>query len=1004
MSKIVAALEAMAADKYRSQWQTPAWKQYVLSGDRKYLKALEMVVFGRFGTAYLPSELQQALPSPGATDVEGRRLIEGFVAAGFWSGVAAWLVSSVAEQPPRDEFDAGRECLEQAGCRPARIADTTLVGHVPLVKGDGTPTSAGRFLAALPVDVWIEYSGMREYRESVPAPLGTLLARHAPAMLTDLLDHMRGSEHERRFGAEFWCGVIDGNAPAFASLALRTAISLTALYARLAVLGRLAEFDPDTYGTAAEQVGIEVLLERGDKSGYVLWCEARDAAIWLVRHRHDSALPALKQYFAAPLQERKWERDGQAGYKVEALEAAVQALGMRGVPLLEACFVTDQGAVQVAALKHWVGLGSEVRLDALTDCVRKGLAGSDGAAIARLLRLLAVPQVQALETDLWPMLGHKSRPVRDAVATALAKLGENRIARAADLWRAKRADARMATAAWLQALGTPTALAELQARYDNEDDDNVRDALLLAIEKVGGATAGADRAEIARRIARAGAKIAGSPAGWLDPKRLPAVKLKDGGPLGPEALRYLLHRQSRVKEMRADIEARPLFEALDRSTSGDLGLAVVHAFFGSKMEADDRWALAFAALVGDDRLVPVLTRQLREWADASRGKLAEYAVQALALLGTQAALLAINALAIRYRSKYKNIGKAATEAFADAARARGLTPDELGDEVVPWLGFEPGKPRLVEAGKARIEVRIAPDLKFTFRDAATGKRLSKLPDSTPTGVKAEFKELGVTLKEAVKSQILRLENLMVRQFRWPVARWRSLYLSHPLLAPFAQRLVWGAYTSDGRLTGVFRALEDGSLTDAQDAPFDLAETAVSGIGVVHPLEISAEQRADWLRHLADYEVTPPFAQLDRPVVTVQPEDREQKFSAVVSGTELNALTFKGRAERLGWTRGSVCDAGGIGFYLKTFPTAGVDVFAGVEGMFIGAGMDDCITLGNAFFVRSGSVKIGSYEYDEPADNTDPRLVALGSVPAIAFSEGMGDLVRIGAKSAAVEEE
>jgi hypothetical protein len=168
--------------------------------------------------------------------------------------------------------------------------------------------------------------------------------------------------------------------------------------------------------------------------------------------------------------------------------------------------------------------------------------------------------------------------------------------------------------------------------------------------------------------------------------------------------------------------------------------------------------------------------------------------------------------------------------------------------------------------------------------------------------------------------------------------------------------------------------------------------------------LSPEQRQGWVRHLADYDVTPPFPQLDRPVVSVRVEDRERKFSGVVAGIELNALTFKGRAERLGWNRGSVCDAGAIGFYLKTFPTAGVDAFVAVQGMFIGAGMDDSVTLGDGFFVRAGSVKIGSYEYDEPAEASDPRLVALGDVPGIAFSEAMGDLGRIGAKSAASDDE
>jgi hypothetical protein len=407
--------------------------------------------------------------------------------------------------------------------------------------------------------------------------------------------------------------------------------------------------------------------------------------------------------------------------------------------------------------------------------------------------------------------------------------------------------------------------------------------------------------------------------------------------------------------------------------------------------------MAFAALIGDDRLVPAFTHQIREWADNMRGKLAEYAVQALALMGSDSALLAVDAMAIRYRSKNKNIGKAASEAFAEAARARGLTVEELGDLVVPWLGFRPGEARVLDAGKAKLEARIGNDFKLVFRDLVTKKKVAKLSDSTPADVKAEFKEISAGLKEAVKSQLLRMETLMVRQFRWPVARWQELYLRHPLLLPFAQRLVWGAYGATGNLLGTFRALEDQTLTDTADEGFALPQG--SKIGVVHPLELTPEIRQGWLTHLADYDVIPPFAQLERSVVTVTPEQAHTKFGQEVAETELNAMTFKGRAERLGWTRGSVCDAGCINYYVKTFPGAGVDVFVETEGMYVGIDMYTDIKLGKNFFVKHGSVQIGSYIYDEPGDPTDPRLLSYAEVPAIAFSESLGDLLRISAKSA-----
>ena len=72
---------------------------------------------------------------------------------------------------------------------------------------------------------------------------------------------------------------------------------------------------------------------------------------------------------------------------------------------------------------------------------------------------------------------------------------------------------------------------------------------------------------------------------------------------------------------------------------------------------------------------------------------------------------------------------------------------------------------------------------------------------------------------------------------------------------------------------------------------------------------------------------------------------------------------------------------------------------GLEGFFIGAGMDDQVTLGTACFVRSSAVQFGSYLYDEPSKEDDPRVVPLGQVPAIPFSETLADLRRIAETSA-----
>ena len=501
-----------------------------------------------------------------------------------------------------------------------------------------------------------------------------------------------------------------------------------------------------------------------------------------------------------------------------------------------------------------------------------------------------------------------------------------------------------------------------------------------------------------RRGSRIADKLEKPPAEWITEERLPVLRFEDGEPLGKEAVRYILYRQSRAKELRPDVEAKPLYALIDRKSSGDFAVEILKNFLASKVDAGDRWGVALAGLLGDDRIVPILAQQIRQWADSSRGKMAEYAVEALALLGTDAALLSVDAMAIRYRSKNKNVGKAAVEAFASAAENLGITPDELGDRVVPWLGFEPAQKRIIDCGTKKVEARIGSDLKLQFIDLEKNKPIASLPKTAPKEVLAEFKELGATLREVVKAQTLRLENLMVRQQRWPVKRWSELFTMHPILLPMAARLIWGLYDDTGKLQATFRPLEDRTFTQATDEPFSLP--ASGRIGIIHPLELTEDQRKAWQTHLADYEITPPFPQLERPVVQLAPEHAAKKSLSDYAGTSINGMTFKGRADRLGWTRGSVCDGGGITTYTKSFPAAGVDVFLGLDGMYIGIDMSSEIKLEEAFFVRSGSVKTGSYTYDEPGDENDPRVLPFGQVPAIVYSEVLGDLHKIAGKKEA----
>lgn len=733
------------------------------------------------------------------------------------------------------------------------------------------------------------------------------------------------------------------------------------------------------------------------------------AACWLVEQQGDDAVPAITDYIA------KWNLKNPLiqDWKVEVLQATAKLLGRKLKPALEAAIQKDMAELRHGALELWIGFRDSADDSALEEQLINELSADDSKLLLQFIPLAVTWNAARIAPRLWALMEHKSKPVREAAAQALSKLGDEAVPKAVELLAARKADTRKAAVALLIAVATDRAQQALRDHLMVESAEDVRDLIQKTLVKGAGKPQTAtklapstqaqipkvsmvDQKQVEAAIASAAPKIKSAPAVWINELALPAIYFADGTPLNKDAVRYLLYRQSREKEIVADTEAALLYAVIDRKRSGDFALAVLNGYLGSQLDAKDRWALAVAGMLGDDRVVSILIRRIAEWAEAARGKLAEYAVQALALLASDAALLAVDAMAIRYRTKFKNIGKAASHAFAAAADARGISPAELGDRVLPWLGFEAGKPRVLEFGSNRVEVSIGLDFKLAWRDLVKGKSAKSLPASAPDEVKAEMKELSAGLKEAAKAQLLRMENLMVQQHRWPATRWAELFLQHPLVFPFAARLVWGAFGADGKLIATFRALEDRSLTNANDEAF--TPPATGHVGIVHPLELTTDQRQGWLKHLADYNVIPPFAQLERPVVTLKLGQEQTRVSNEFDKIELNAMTFKGRAERLGWSRGSVVDAGGINYYHKQFPAAGVDVFIGLEGMYVGIDMYSDVTLGSVMFVKHRSVQIGSYTYDEPSGEKDERLVPFGNVPAIAFSEAIGDLAKISGKS------
>ncbi|WP_035609498.1 DUF4132 domain-containing protein [Haloferula sp. BvORR071] len=543
----------------------------------------------------------------------------------------------------------------------------------------------------------------------------------------------------------------------------------------------------------------------------------------------------------------------------------------------------------------------------------------------------------------------------------------------------------------LPAIGSPQLLESALADEKNEEARATLHQGLKA-RSGGSPVSGETLANLELSFAKQASKLKLPTTSWLKADTLPPLFATDGSSLSANAIAFLLSKQSKHKAIEAAPDILPLLAHIDRTKSASFGLALVEGFLNSEQAATDRWALALGGFLGDNRVIPPLLSRINDWCENSRHKLAEYSAQAISLLPGNEPLMVLDTLANRYRSKFKNVGKACADAFSAAATARGITPDELGDMVVPDFGFDAEGIRLFEWEGGKANAELGPDFKLSWSDPDSDKSWKALPASASESVKTELKTLTKLLKEAVKGQTARLEMTLVRQRRWPVARWRELYENHPLLRSFASSLVWGIYDTSGTLLRSFRRYPNGLLANAAGDLEELPE-ADTQIGMVHPLELDAAALDAWRAHLARFKVKQPFPQIDRPVELLDPLHGNRREMTLTSDKKVGAGTFKSRSEKRGWFRGSVIDAGGISSIYKPFPGAGYEAILPTNNYYMGIDPMDNVELESACFVKTGSIDRGSYAYDEP-NKDDPRVLRFDQVPAVVFSETMSDLKAI----------
>jgi hypothetical protein len=349
-------------------------------------------------------------------------------------------------------------------------------------------------------------------------------------------------------------------------------------------------------------------------------------------------------------------------------------------------------------------------------------------------------------------------------------------------------------------------------------------------------------------------------------------------------------------------------------------------------------------------------------------------------------------LTIAKRWRTRGVQELAGELVGGIAERRGWTAEELADRTIPTGGFDNAGVLELPVGEKVYSARLAGDGKITLLNP-DGKSVQGLP-ATEGGDGEALKESKALLatarkevKQACEFQSRRLYEALCVGREWPAAEWKEFLLQHPLMGRLVQRLLWMGLDETGHRAGLFRPLEDLTLTDAADKPVALA--AFARIRLAHQTALSTEEVAAWQAHLQDYEVDPLFDQLGRERLLADGIETQTEILDR-RGWLIEAFKLRSAATKLGYNRGRAEDGGWFFTYEKAFD--GLQLAAVVE--FTGNGLPEENRTSALLALRFVKMRKGFLRW-----NTG---VPIGSVPPVLLGEAWNDLHTMAAAGSGFE--
>jgi hypothetical protein len=348
---------------------------------------------------------------------------------------------------------------------------------------------------------------------------------------------------------------------------------------------------------------------------------------------------------------------------------------------------------------------------------------------------------------------------------------------------------------------------------------------------------------------------------------------------------------------------------------------------GTKKE---KWAMCALGLLGSDEIVIKLTAYIKKWPGESQHYKAILGLQCLQTIGSDLAIMQIDNLA--RKNKYQGFKKQAEESLQAIARHRRLSPERLADRIVPTFGLDKQDKREFDFGERKFSLILTESLKPFLRDEK-GKIAANLPKPSQQDnpelanrAIAEWKLLKKQIDETLKIQTARLEQALVWQRRWEEREFVTLLANHPLMTHLVQKLIWAGYDNNNNLITTFRLAEDRTYANTKDEEISLS--GISTIGIIHPLDLTLEQKAAWREIFTNYEIISPFPQIEREVYTLSLEEANSleivRFQKII----IPGITLLRTMEQLGWLKGKIDNRGQFFVHYKYFPHANITAITG----------------------------------------------------------------------------